>query len=542
MNKFRYKITIYLPLLFAVVLIAGILAGIRLAPENADGSKIYSVRLSDYSKIGDVIKLIGRDYVDAVEIDKLQEDAIISMLEELDPHSQYIAASDFATVNEHLEGNFEGIGVQFRLEKDTVMVILPISGGPSEKVGIRAGDRIVMVEGDTIAGVGISNNEVIKLLKGPRGTKVNVHVFRRDAKQLLPFTITRNVIPTYSLDIAYMVDEKIGYVKLNKFSATTYEEMVRSLRTLKSQGMKQLILDLRGNTGGYLQAAVNVADEFLKDKQLIVYTEGKNRPRSYAYATRRGNFEAEDIIILIDEGSASASEIVAGAIQDNDRGTIIGRRSFGKGLVQEQINLVDGSALRLTVARYYTPTGRSIQKPYENGKGDYMKEFHDRFRNGEVLHADSIHFDDSLKFVTAGGKVVYGGGGIMPDIFVPIRSGENFSYYNQLINRGVIYDFTFEYTDKNRSELSRFKDFETFDKHFVVSNLLFEELLQFADDRKIVRDNESIAAMRLEIETMIKALIGRNILNDEGFYPIYHQIDDTFKEAVRQLKMMSSTS
>jgi carboxyl-terminal processing protease len=422
------------------------------------------------------------------------------------------------------------------------MVILPISGGPSEKVGIRAGDRIVMVEEDTIAGVGISTEEVIKLLKGPRGTKVNVGIFRRGEKSLLPFTITRNVIPTYSLDIAYMVDENIGYVKLNKFSATTYEEVLQALGSLRSQGMNQLILDLRGNTGGYLQAAVNVADEFLKNKELIVYTEGKNRPRTYAYATRRGTFEDQDIIVLIDEGSASASEIVAGAIQDNDRGLLIGRRSFGKGLVQEQINLVDGSALRLTVARYYTPTGRSIQKPYENGKGDYMKEFHDRFRNGEVLHADSIHFDDSLKYVTPAGKVVYGGGGIMPDIFVPVRSGEQFAWYNQLINRGIIYDFTFDYTDKNRNELKKYGSFEAYKRDFVVSDLLFEELLQYAENNNIARDEASIASMRDEIKVMIKALIGRNIFDDKGFYPIYHQIDDTFKEAVRQMKMMNNQS
>jgi carboxyl-terminal processing protease len=542
MKKFNYKITVYLPLLFALVLIVGILAGVKLAPDSASGSSIYSVRLSDYSKISDVVKMISRDYVDEVDTDAMQEDAIKRMLEELDPHSQYIAASDFATVNEHLEGNFEGIGVQFRMERDTVMVILPISGGPSEKVGIRAGDRIVMVEEDTIAGVGISTEDVIRLLKGPRGTKVNISIFRRGEKGLLPFTITRNVIPTYSLDIAYMVDENIGYVKLNKFSATTYEEVLQALGSLQSQGMKQLILDLRGNTGGYLQAAVNVADEFLKNKELIVYTEGKNRQRTYAYATRRGTFENNNIIILIDEGSASASEIVAGAIQDNDRGLLIGRRSFGKGLVQEQINLVDGSALRLTVARYYTPTGRSIQKPYENGKMDYMKEFHDRFKNGEVLHADSIHFDDSLKYVTPGGKVVYGGGGIMPDIFVPVRSGEKFTWYNQLINRGVIYDFTFDYTDKNRNELKRYRSFEEFEKNFVVSDLLFEELLQYAESNNIARDEASIAGMRDEIKVMVKALIGRNIFDDKGFYPIYHQIDDTFKEAVRQMKMMDNPS
>ncbi len=535
MSRFKYKITVYLPLLFALVLIAGILIGLQLASQSYSGSPIYSVNLQDYNKLTDVMSLIERDYVDTVDVEDVQEEAIENMLENLDPHSQYIAASEFDQVNEHLEGNFEGIGVQFRIEKDTVMVVSPIAGGPSEKVGIKAGDRIVIVEDDTIAGVGITNSRVMKLLKGPRGTKINIKIFRRSEPNLLDFTITRNVIPTYSLDIAYMVDDSTGYVKLNKFSATTHQEMVEALKELKKEGMHKLILDLRNNTGGYLQAAIKVSDEFLKDGDLIVYTEGKNRPKNFAYATGRGNFENEDVIILIDEGSASASEIVAGAIQDNDRGTIMGRRSFGKGLVQEQINLYDGSALRLTVARYYTPTGRSIQKPYENGTKDYYKEYHNRFMNGEVLHADSIHFDDSLKFVTPAGKIVYGGGGIMPDIFVPIESGENLAYYNSLINRGIVYDFAFEYTDTHRDYLKKFENVNEFDVGFEIDDKLFDEFIDFAEANDVMRDNESIAVIKGDIKILLKALIGRNILDNEGFYPIYHNIDKTFQQAVKRI-------
>jgi carboxyl-terminal processing protease len=536
MGNYKYKITIYLPLLFALVLAGGILIGARLMPATSERSNIFSVDFSKYSKVSDVLGYIVRDWVDTANLEMLEDDAIEHILENLDPHSQYIPATQFDEVASHLEGNFEGIGVQFRIEKDTALVISPIAGGPSEKVGIRAGDRIVTVDGDTIAGVGISTQDVMSRLKGPKNTKVDVRVFRRGADELLDFTITRSVIPTYSLDIAYMVDAEIGYIKLNKFSATTYKEFTTALKDLKVQGMNKLILDLRNNSGGYLQAAINIADEFLTNRQLIVYTEGKNRPRNFAYATSRGMFQNEDVIVLIDEGSASASEIVAGALQDNDRGTIMGRRSFGKGLVQEQINLMDGSAVRLTTARYYTPTGRSIQKPYENGRDDYYKDFHQRFVNGEVFHADSIHFEDSLKYVTPGGKTVYGGGGIMPDIFIPIETGDHLVYYNRLINRGVIHDFAFEYTDTHRQVLSKYSDYKLFKSDFTITQKMFDELIGFAESKGIDKDVESIAAMRDDIEVLLKALIGRNILDNEGFYPIYHQRDNIFKQAIKMLK------
>ncbi len=536
MGNFKHRVTIYLPLLLAMALIIGILVGVNLAPKSAGRSNIFSVDFSKYSKVSDVLGYIARDWVDTANTDMLEEDAIVHILENLDPHSQFIPASQFEEVASHLEGNFEGIGVQFRIEKDTVLIVSPIAGGPSEKVGIKAGDRIVIVDGDTIAGVGISNQKVMSMLKGPKKTKVDVRIFRRGDPELLDFTITRGVIPTYSLDIAYMVDETIGYVKLNKFSATTHQELTTAMKSLKQQGMDKLILDLRNNAGGYLQAAISVANEFLADNQLIVYTEGKNRPRNYAYATRRGNFQNEKIVVLIDEGSASASEIVAGAIQDNDRGAIMGRRSFGKGLVQEQINLVDGSAIRLTTARYYTPTGRSIQKPYENGRDDYYKEFHKRFESGEVFHADSIHFDDSLRYTTSGGKIVYGGGGIMPDIFIPIETGEHLSYYNRLINRGMIHEFAFEYTDTHRQELSQFTDFKQFDNGFLITVKMFDDLISYASENGIEPDAKGIAAMHEDIKTLLKALIGRNILDNEGFYPIFHRRDNVFIQAVKLLK------
>jgi carboxyl-terminal processing protease len=333
-----------------------------------------------------------------------------------------------------------------------------------------------------------------------------------------------------------MVNSSTGYIKINSFTATTHNEFSKALGQLHSEGLSKLILDLRGNSGGYLQAAIDVADEFLKDESLIVYTEGQNRPKNFAFATKRGNFEDGQLVVLIDEGSASASEIVAGAIQDNDRGTIIGRRSFGKGLVQEQRGLTDGSALRLTVARYYTPTGRCIQKPYKEGTEAYYEEFHDRFVNGEVLHADSIHFNDSLKYTTPGGKVVYGGGGIMPDIFIPIENGENMAYYNRLINRGIIYDFAFEYTDTHRAEFSQFKDYKTFDKGFTVSETMLEDLVKLAAKKDIARDNAGINARKDEIKILLKALIGRNILDDLGFYPIYLQKDQTFQKTLEFLE------
>lgn len=490
---------------------------------------------SSYNKVDDIFNYIVSDYVDTVDLEEMETDAIKGMLEVLDPHSQYITSDEFNMVNDPLLGSFEGIGISFRIEKDTIMVINPIAGGPSEKVGLMAGDRIVKID-DTLV-IKATNTDAIRKLKGKKGTKVDVAIYRRGVPKLIDFTITRDVIPTYSLDVAYMVNENIGYIKLNKFSATTYEEFTDAVSELKAQGMTKLIFDLRGNSGGYLGAAINISDEFLEDGKLIVYTEGKNRPKNYAFATDNGRLLKEEIIILIDEGSASASEIVAGALQDNDKGLIIGRRSFGKGLVQEQMGLPDGSALRLTVARYYTPTGRSIQKPYEKDEfEDYYHEAYDRFTNGEMYTADSIEFNDSLKYTTPGGRTVYGGGGIMPDIFVPIVTDTVHTYYNLLSNKGIIFQFAFEYTDANRPGLNKFDNFESFNRGFSMSNSEYNDLIAFAEEKGIEASKQDINVSEDKIATLFKAFVGRNLLDEKGFYPIYHQVDTTFKRAVFELQ------
>jgi carboxyl-terminal processing protease len=365
---------------------------------------------------------------------------------------------------------------------------------------------------------------------------VKIKIYRKGIKGLLDFTIVRDIIPTFSVDVAYMYDGSTGYIKVSKFSATTYEEFLTALMKLLNEGMTSLILDLRGNTGGYLQAATKMADEFLKTEQLIVYTEGNNRPRSYAYASKSGHFEDEELIVLINEGSASASEIIAGAVQDNDRGMIIGRRSFGKGLVQEQLTLPDGSAVRLTIARYYTPSGRCIQRPYNNGKDDYYDDFYERFHNGEIQSADSIHFNDSLKYMTVGGRAVYGGGGIMPDIYVPYNSDDYPEYYNKLLDRGLIFRFAFRYTDSHRQELSAYSGFKDFDKNFEIGDRLFEEFVTYAADKGIAKDRKGIRDSKERIKILMKSFIARNIYDDDGFYPVYHRIDETFLKAIEYLE------
>jgi len=380
------RLFIYLPIAFAVVLILGIYAGYYLMRNTFLQNHIAMIGSSRNSSINELIRYIDKNYVDSVDVQKLNDEAITGMLKNLDPHSVYIPVSEFKEANDPLMGNFEGIGVQFRIEYDTVAIVNTLPGGPSEKLGLLAGDRIVKVDSKNIAGIKITNEKVMKLLKGPKGTKVNVSIFRRGLSKMIDFSITRDVIPTWSLDVSYAVTPEIGYIKISKFSATTGEELANALKDLSKKGVKKLILDLRGNSGGYLQEAIAVADEFLASGKLIVYTKGLHRPKQIANATSYGNWDDKPVVVLIDEGSASASEIVAGAIQDNDSGTIIGRRSFGKGLVQEQIGLRDGSALRLTVARYYTPSGRCIQKPYTKGVDDYFMEYFHRAEDGGRHH------------------------------------------------------------------------------------------------------------------------------------------------------------
>ena len=511
---------------------AGILMGLYINK----GVNRRQVNVEGGSKFDEVMWYVGNDYVDVPEEDKLQDDAIAAMMEKLDPHSAYISLKEFNEVNDPLLGSFDGIGVQFRLEKDTIAIVSVIKGGPSEKVGILAGDRIIYVDDTLVAGKKLTNEDVMRKLKGPKGTKVDVRVLRRDVEGLLDFTITRAAIPTYSVDIAYMLDDSIGYLKLSKFSATTVKEFKQGIGDLRSQGMEKLIFDLRGNTGGYLAAAVDIADEFLPKGSLIVYTEGRNRPRQYMKARRRGMLEDIPVVVLIDGESASASEIVAGALQDNDRGTIIGRRSFGKGLVQEQIMLSDNSAIRLTVARYYTPTGRCIQKPFDGDHEKYLLESFERYENGELFSEDSIHFADSLKFTTPKGKTVYGGGGIMPDIYVPLVDDSTEYYFNRIVNKGLLYQYAFDYTDKHRQQLQRYKTVEAFDKGFAVTDAMFDALVKQAGEKGIKGTEEQRQVARREADILLKAYIARDLFDDEGFYPIYAPMDEVLQRALQELR------
>ena len=529
----KKKVNPYMPLWFALVMIAGMFLGIWLY-SNSPGLSFF--KLSGSGKFNQVLQYVQKNYVDTIGKSRLEEKAITGMLESLDPHSTYISPAEFHDANDPLLGSFEGIGVQFRIENDTVAVILPVANGPSEKLGIKAGDRIVKIEGKNVAGIKISNNDVMRKLKGPKGTRVTVSIFRRGVKDLIDYTITRDVIPTYSMDIAYMVDNGIGYIKLNNFSATTHDEIHSALEQLKKNGMQKLILDLRGNGGGYLTAAVDIADEFLPKGRLIVYTKGSHHPREEFYSDGQGIFEQGDLLVMIDEFSASAAEIVTGAIQDNDRGIILGRRSFGKGLVQEQLNMKDGSAVRLTVARYYTPSGRCIQKPYKDGLDKYNNDYYHRFMNGELEHADSIKFPDSLKFKTRSGKTVYGGGGIMPDIFTPIEKDSTLKFYNLAVNKGLIFQWAFDYTDKNRSTLNRFRNVDEFESKFNVSDAMYSEFLSYALQKGLKHEGTNLAESDHRAKVLLKAYVGRNVLDNEGFYPILNTIDPGFRKALDVLK------
>jgi len=526
------KLKVYLPLILAGILLAGIMLGLELNRVR-NGVSLFGQPRQD--KINEVINYVKRNYVDTVSRSQLEEKAITGMLQSLDPHSVYISASEFHEANDPLLGGFEGIGVQFHIERDSITVIIPVSGGPSEKLGIRAGDRIVKIDGKNVAGIKISNNDVLRKLKGKKGTKVTVSIYRKGAKGLTDYTITRDVIPIYSLDVAYMAEPSIGYIRLSNFSATTTDEFTKALKELNAKGMKKLILDLRGNGGGRLQAAIDVADEFLSDGKLIVYTKGIHQAKETAYATGNGLFEKGDLVVLIDEWSASASEIVAGAIQDNDRGTIIGRRSFGKGLVQNELDFKDGSAVRVTIARYYTPTGRCIQKSYKNGSEDYYNDYYHRVVSGEMENPDSIHFADSLKFRTPKGKTVYGGGGIMPDIYVSVGKDTLYKYFNQMANKGLIYQYAFDYTDKNRRNLN-YHSFDEFNRKFEITPAIFSDFLSTTLKSGIKREGKDLTASDTRIKVLLKAYIGRNILDNPGFYPLLNSIDNTFMKAVSVLK------
>jgi carboxyl-terminal processing protease len=531
MNYNNSKRSIFLPLMLGVSLALGILIG-KFLPGEADLPQHSNIR-SRNDKLNSILNIIESNYVDSVNRNDLVETAIPAMLKKLDPHSVYIPAKDLARANEPLQGNFEGIGISFNMLTDTILVISTIPGGPSEKLGLLPGDKILYVNDSLVAGRHISDEKVMGMLKGPRGTVVKIKILRSGQKELLSFEITRDKIPIYSVDVFYMVNAYTGYIKINAFAMTTFDEFMKGLRELKEKGMTSLILDLRGNSGGIMEAAIQIANQFLKEGQLIVYTKGRAQPRSEAKATGKGEFESGDLVVLIDEWSASASEILAGAIQDNDRGTIIGRRSFGKGLVQEPIPFADGSGMRLTIARYYTPTGRSIQKPYKDGFDKYYDDLNDRYIHGEFEVSDSIHFSDSLKFTTPGGRIVYGGGGIMPDKFVPVDTSGVSPYFVKI--RSLIYRFALKYTENNREILKKFTEPGEMEK-FLDKQVLLDQFIQFADANGIKKDPAGLKISGYIIQTQVKAYIARNILDNKGFYPIWEDIDTTLKYAIDFLK------
>ena len=438
-------------------------------------------------KLTNALTAISNLYVDSINDKKLVENALEGILKELDPHSLYIPKEEVERVNEPLEGSFEGVGIQFQLMEDTLLVIQTISGCPAEKVGVLPGDRIIYINNDLVAGVKMQSSDIFKRLRGQKGTEVTVKILRDGKKELIEFKIIRDKIPLYSVDASYMIGKDIGYIKINNFGSTTVQEFEKAFNTLREKGMKQLILSLQGNGGGYLNAAIQLADEFLTTNKLIVYTQGLNQPKTIAESTITGNFEKGKLIVLVDEFSASASEIVSGALQDWDRAIIIGRRTFGKGLVQRQYPLIDGSMLRLTVARYYTPTGRCIQKSYKGGYDKYEMDLSNRFKKGEFMHADSIHFPDSLRYQTLSLKrTVYGGGGIMPDIFVPLDTTRYTNFHRNIIAKGVVNKVCVQYIDKNRIELKKkYPTFEKFKKEYEVDDAFLKQLISAAEKEKI---------------------------------------------------------
>jgi len=489
-------------------------------------------------KFGRLLRLVDSYYVDSANIDKLTEKAIVHLLSELDPHSVYMSKDEVDKMNEPLVGNFEGIGISFNIFKDTLLVTTTIAGGPSEKVGLRAGDRIVEVDGKIIAGKGIKNSDVFDMLRGNKGTTVNLKVLRKNTLGLLDFSIIRDKIPIYSLDASYMINESTGLIKLNKFSATTTEEFISAMKDLKKQNIKNLILDLRGNGGGYLKSAIEISEQFLNNNDLVVYTSGLNESKREYRATASGEFKKGNLVVLIDENSASASEIVAGAVQDWDRGIIIGRRSFGKGLVQKPYYLTDGSMVRLTTANYYTPSGRCIQKPYEEGLTEYRKETENRYSNGEMFNADSIVFSDTLKYKTLlNGRTVHGGGGVMPDIFVPMDTSIYFRYINKLQRNNIIYNYTLEYIDKNREVLkSNYPDFKKFETKFEVSEEIISEIVENGVKDGIEKDEESLAFTKNDIKKQVKALLARDLYSRDDFYKVFYKDDESVLEALKVLK------
>ncbi|HQV39272.1 MAG: S41 family peptidase [Flavobacteriales bacterium] len=526
---------VFYPLMLGVAVAGGFYVGSRMGGSEVPTSRLFELRKNNPgAKLQQVLDLIERQYVDTVQKGKLVDAVLQNMLQQLDPHSYYISAADLQAAEEPLEGSFMGIGVEFSIQRDTIIVVATIEGGPSEALGIRAGDRIVNADSVKLAGVGVTNDMVMKALRGPENTKVTVGIVRGGGK---PFdvTITRGPIPINSVAVSLLDDDSTGYVKLSRFARTTHEEFVKATSELKALGMKRLILDLRGNGGGYLNAAIGVCDELLPKGSGIVYTEGRASPRQDYKADGDGTLIDMPLAVLIDEGSASASEIVTGAVQDNDRALIVGRRSFGKGLVQEQINLRDNSAVRITTARYYTPSGRCIQRPYGNGI-DYNDDLEERYIHGELLNIDSIHLDSSKAYSTKDGRTVYGGGGIMPDIFVPADTTDRSAYLSELFFSGALNRYSFDVADRHRAALKKFGGPERFNKQYAITTAQLEALAKEAESQGVKYDPEDLKASASIIALRLKAGVARNIWGDSGYYRVLLSEDRIYDRAHQVLR------
>lgn len=531
MNK-NNRLTIWLPVIIAISIAVGIFIGNHYLSITKGTKRTYS----SGNKINAILDIIDEQYVDTVSMSQLVESTIPKIFSELDPHSVYIPAEEAAVVNEELEGSFSGIGVSFNLQTDTILVIDVISGGPSEKAGLLPFDRIITINDSVFSGQKKNQGEIMKTLRGAKNSIVKLGVKRGNSPDLLYFDVTRGDVPVYSIDASYEAAKGIGYIKVSKFARNTYNEFITAIAKLKQQGCNSFIIDLRNNTGGYMDAAINMINEFMPEGRLIVYTEGKSFPRSDIYANGTGTCKDAPIVVLTDEISASASEIFSGAIQDNDRGTIIGRRTFGKGLVQTQMSLSDGSEMRLTIARYYTPSGRCIQKKYEIGNTDaYNQDIYNRYMHGEFDSADSIKMDDSLKYQTIGGRTVYGGGGIMPDIFIPRDTSGITSYFSNVINSGVLYLYALEYSDHHREKLSSFKSWNELYKYLQKQPIL-NDFVNFAATKGIRKRPTLIHISGKLIENQLQAYIVRNFFGDEGFYQIFLKDDVNILRAIKILQ------
>ncbi|MCC8035281.1 MAG: S41 family peptidase [Rikenellaceae bacterium] len=542
MDKYtNSKRNIIFPLILAAGVIGGIFIGMFSAGRNAAYSAPSMPKISPKSfsenKLLYTLSLIDKLYVEEVDLDTISESAIEAVISQLDPHSAYIPAQDFASVNEALDGEFDGIGVLFNMATDTVIVLNVIPGGPSEVAGIFNGDRIITINDSIVAGRNIPQNDIVKMLRGRRGTTVELGLERRGIDELVPVTVTRGIIPLKSLDAAFMIEPGIGFIRLSAFSKNSARELAAAMQRLSEHGMTKLILDLRGNTGGFLDQAINMANDLLPAKQLIVYTEDRHGTRNEQYSNGKGRYTDLGIAILVDQETASSSEILAGAVQDNDRGWIVGRRTYGKGLVQQQIPYGDGSALRLTIARYYTPTGRSIQRPYDNGIDDYRSDILHRIEHNEFFTADSVKFDDSLRFVTPGGRTVYGGGGIMPDYFVPLDTVGYSNYYSQVWGKNILYRYTLDYADRHREELNAVTSIPELNRMLDADTGLLNDFIAYASRNGVPPDYSDIAKSREVIVAQLRAYIGRNTpLDDDGFYANIYVIDPVMLKAIEVLK------